>query len=137
MIVVATIGLLTTIAIPNFLAVREKATSARFIADLRTAKGAFELHALERHGYPADRTPGVVPLGMAEYLGDFPWTSRNSLGGMWDWDYLQFGCVAGVSVYQPAASISQLQSIDDKIDDGNLDTGSFRARSSGYISVIE
>ena len=74
---------------------------------------------------------------MLEYLGRFPWTQPTSLGGQWDWDDGQFGFKAGVSVYQPAAPVSQMQKIDQLIDDGDLATGGFRARSGGYISVIE
>jgi hypothetical protein len=74
---------------------------------------------------------------MEDYLWRFPWTSVNTLGGLWDWDYKQFGCTAGVSVYQPTAPRAQLEALDRIIDDGNLATGMFRERSAGFIAVIE
>ena len=137
MIVVAIIALLAAIAIPSFVRARESAQNGRFIADLRTAKGAFTMYCVDNGQYPPDRTPGVVPPGMAEYLGSFPWTENTSLGGQWDWDYLQFGCKAGVSVYRPSAPLTQLGRLDEAIDDGDLASGDFRSRASGYISILE
>ena len=55
---------------------------------------------------------------------------------MWDWDYKQFGCTAGISVYQPMADAAQMQELDALIDDGDLSSGNFRTRSDGYIYVI-
>lgn len=137
MIVVATVSLLATIAVPNFLKARVSAQNGRYVVDLRAACGAFMTFAIENNRYPADTTPGIVPTGMADYLSRMNWTGETSLGGRWDWDYQQFGCRAGVSVYQPTAPVSQLQKIDQLIDDGNLGSGSFRSRASGYISIIE
>jgi prepilin-type N-terminal cleavage/methylation domain-containing protein len=138
MIVVAIIALLGAIAIPAFAKARTNAQNARLIADLRTAKNAFIQYSFDHRGrYPADVTPGIIPAGMAEYLGRFPWAERTCIGGYWDWDNGQFGTQAGVSVYQPAVSLEQLRQIDQIIDNGDLATGSFRQRADGYISIIE
>ncbi len=137
MIVGSVIGLLAAMAIPSMTKARESAQNGRYIADLRAARGAFQLYAIEKGQYPADKTPAIMPTGMDEYLQNFPWTAPTSLGGQWDWDYQQFGTVAGVSVYRPAAYSTQMEAIDSTIDDGNLSTGSFRSRSQGYISIIE
>ncbi len=138
MIVVAIIALLAVIAVPAYAKVRYNAQNARFIADLRTAKHAFLQYSFDHRGqYPPDVTPAISPAGMAEDQGRFPWTERASIGGYWDWDNAQFGTQAGVSVYQPTASLDQLRQIDMIIDDGDLATGSFRARADGYISIIE
>jgi len=74
---------------------------------------------------------------MTEYLSRMHWNLDTALGGQWDWDYQVFGVKAGVSVYQPTASTSQIQRLDEMIDDGNLNTGNFRSRSSGYVYVLE
>ena len=138
MIVVAIIALLAVIAMPAYARARTNAQNARFIADLRTAKHAFLQYSFEHRGrYPTDVTPAIIPAGMGEYLGRFPWTERTSIGGYWDWDNGQFGTQAGVSVYQPAAPLEQLRLIDQIIDNGDLATGTFRQRSAGYISIIE
>jgi prepilin-type N-terminal cleavage/methylation domain-containing protein len=138
MIVVAIIGLLAAIAAPAYAKARTNAQNACFIADLRTAKHAFLQYSFDHRGtYPPDVWPAIVPAGMAEYLGTFPWTQTTPIGGQWDWDNGQFGSKAGVSVYQPAAGQAQMRQIDQMIDDGDLSTGSFRERAAGYISIIE
>jgi prepilin-type N-terminal cleavage/methylation domain-containing protein len=137
MIVVAVIGLLAAIAIPCFARARERSLNVRFAADLQVAKAAFIEYAADHGTYPADTTPSVVPAGMADYLRRIAWTQPNTIGGQWDWDNSQFGFKAGVSVYQPTASVAQMVKIDQIIDDGNLTTGDFRSRSDGYIGIIE
>ena len=137
MVVVAIISLLAVIAVPAYAKVRGSSQNAAFIAELRTARGAFIQYCMEHGKYPPDVTPGIVPDGMSEYFGRFNWAAPTPIGGQWDWDYRQFGCVAGVSVYQPAVSPEQMKQIDKTIDDGDLNTGTFQARSSGYIFVIE
>jgi prepilin-type N-terminal cleavage/methylation domain-containing protein len=137
MIVVATIGLLTAIALPNFIRARQNAQNSRFASDLRVATEAFMQYNLDNRRYPPDRTPAVMPPGMADYLIKIEWTKGTPIGGQWDWDYLQFGVTAGVSAYQPTVSLDQLRRLDSLIDDGNLGSGQFRARAAGFISVIE
>mgnify|MGYP001327102570 CR=1 FL=1 len=137
MIVVAIIGLLATMAIPHFAKARAATQNSRFAADLKAASGAFMTYAIDNRNYPPDAQPSMIPSGMADYLGRMTWTEVNTLGGKWDWDYRQFGCIAGVSVYQPAADIVQLLRLDKLIDDGDLSGGNFRSRSAGYIWVIE
>lgn len=138
MIVVMIIALLAVIALPAFSRARLTSQNVRFINDLRTAIGAFQQYTLDTGHYPPDRTPGVIPPGMAEYLAGMRWTEDTSIGGQWDWDYQQFGLTAGVSIYFGAdMQDARLREIDRKIDDGNLETGNFRKRSQGYIGIIE
>jgi hypothetical protein len=40
-------------------------------------------------------------------------------------------------VYEPTVSVEQMREIDRKIDDGDLNTGNFRARSQGYIFILQ
>ena len=137
MIVVAILGLLLAMAMPGMKRVRENAQNSRFASDLNVARSAFLEYSFFNGTYPPDVTPGIMPQGMEDYLLRMRWNKRTSVGGQWDWDYQQFGTRAGVSVYQPTADATQLQRLDEMIDDGNLNTGIFRARSAGYISVIE
>jgi prepilin-type N-terminal cleavage/methylation domain-containing protein len=137
MIVVAIVGLLATIALPYFMRARETAQNNRFAADMRVCRDAFIEYSADHRIYPPDTTPGIVPIGMGEYLRRVPWTETTAIGGQWDWDNAQFGVKAGVSVYQPTASADQLRRLDAILDDGNLSTGSFQARAQGYILVIE
>ncbi|MEI7731706.1 MAG: type II secretion system protein [Verrucomicrobiota bacterium] len=137
MIVVAIIGLLAAIAVPNFVKARKSAQNVAFVKSIKTFADAFTLYSLENRQYPPDTTPSVVPPGMAPYLNVTLWQGTTPIGGQWDWDNGQFGFKAGVSVYQPTADATQMQEIDRLLDDGNLGTGLFRARSDGYIFMIE
>jgi prepilin-type N-terminal cleavage/methylation domain-containing protein len=137
MIVMAIVGLLAVLAIPSLQRARGQSLNVRFESDLRIARDAFIQYSCDNRKYPADTQPGIVPDGMADYLKRVEWTNITTIGGQWDWDYEQFGCKAGVSVYMPATDVTEMRQIDRAIDDGDLSTGYFRTRSSGYISIIE
>jgi len=139
MMVVLIIGMLAAICIPMFQKARMDSLAVRFMNDITKACDAFEMYAMENGAFPPDRTPGVIPPGMSEYLPRLDWSGDTVIGGRWDWDYgqAQFGCNAGVSVYRPDWIPSQMVLIDEKLDDGNLSTGMFRKRPAGYIYIIE
>ena len=137
MIVVLIIGLLAALALPTMLIARGNARGVRFINDLRQARAAFETYAIEQGHYPDDGSPGGIPAGMDEALRPVKWDEKTPIGGQWDWDYRQFGVVAGVSVFMPDVPDSVMTKIDERIDDGNLESGLFHRRANGYIFVIE
>ncbi len=137
MIVVAIIGLLAVIALPSLIRARQDTQRNAFINDLRIARDAFELFAINRGYFPEDRWPGIIPDGMDEYLTKFRWDEPTPIGGYWDWDNGQFGFRAGISVFQPDRTPAEMREIDRRIDDGNLSTGAFRQRNSGYIWILE
>jgi prepilin-type N-terminal cleavage/methylation domain-containing protein len=136
-LVIIIIGLVATLAMPAIMASRENARGARFINDLRQGRAAFEIFALENGNYPDDDFPGSIPAGMEGYLRYVKWTEETAIGGQWDWDYDAWGCLAGISVYGPTVSEKLLRRIDERIDDGDLETGGFHSRDNGYIYVIE
>lgn len=137
MVVVAILGLLATIAIANLFRTRASAQNSAFAASIRTYSQAFIAFSLEKKGYPADTTPGVLPTGMDGYIKPDQWKAETPIGGRWDWDKGQFGFKAGVSVYNPSADDEQMREIDRILDDGNLSGGSFRKRAGGFIFIIE
>ena len=136
MIVVVIIGLLAAMAIPAFNRVRTKARVNTFINDLRIGKDAFETYALETGGWPPDGTANM-PVEMSTYMDLARWAQQTSLGGNWDWDLNQFGFVAGLSVFQPTVDDATMTLVDAAIDDGDLNAGSFRKRTNGFILVLE
>lgn len=137
MVVVLIIGLLAAIAIPTFAEARRRTVLNRFIQDLRVlTDGMIRQNAATLH-YPPDCMPAQVPAGNEAYIPNTIWGKTTSIGGNWDWDLGQFGCRAGVSVYQPSWSDADMADIDARIDDGNLSTGAFRKRSQGFIYIIE
>ena len=77
MIVVAIIGLLAAIAIPNFVKARENAQRNACIANLKQIDGAKATWALEQKKTNTD-TPAVTDLyGSANYIRDQPYCPAN------------------------------------------------------------
>jgi prepilin-type N-terminal cleavage/methylation domain-containing protein len=137
MIATAIIGLLAVLAMPAISNSGIRTKNRIFATEIKTAGHAFVQYAIDHDTYPADTTPSMMPSGMSGYLSRFRWTEETAIGGKWDWDSNQFGVSAAVSVHSPDWSTEQMAKIDGLIDDGNLATGQFRARVSGYMYVLE
>lgn len=137
MIGVCILGLLATIAVPNFFRAQVRARSSIFVANIKQAADAFEMYAWEKRGYPENSAPGVAPDGMEEYLVRMKWSEVTPVGGQWNWDRNRHGYRAGVGVYRPTSPESQFILIDEIIDDGDLSTGYFQSRPDGYVFILE
>src|SRR5438067_1586236 len=85
MIVVAILVDLAVVALPAFIRSRNLAQNTRFVSDLRTCTGAYEMYGAENNNYPPSTSAGKTPPGMSVYLRGFPWESTNSIGGEWVW----------------------------------------------------
>jgi prepilin-type N-terminal cleavage/methylation domain-containing protein len=68
MIVVAIIGLLASIAIPNFLHTREIAHRKTCIGNLKQLDGAVQTWALENRKYSGDSVDSTQLFGPARYI---------------------------------------------------------------------
>lgn len=138
LIVGAIIGLLAAIAIPSFRSSRRDTRIAAFINDQRIIVDSFELYAMYNGGnYPAEAGTGVLPAGMSDYLPNRVMASSiTPLGGDWDWDRNVLGITAGISVVGADLPASDLETVDEKIDDGDLATGSFKAIANNRYTWI-
>jgi type II secretory pathway pseudopilin PulG len=139
MIIVAILADLAIIALPAFIRSRNMAQNTKFISDLRTCSGAFEMYAAENNKYPASTNAGTVPTGMSVYLHGFPWTSGNSIGGDWLWQTGYQGTTASVVTEFPHAMDDiRMTDIDTRFDNGILATGAFReADSTHFFYIVE
>ena len=76
LIVVAIIGIIAGIAIPNFLGARSKARVTRAFADMRAIADALEMYYVDNTTYPAepdpqgDPIPGLSPTYMTSQPND-------------------------------------------------------------------
>ena len=136
MIVVVIIGMLAAIAIPAFKTVRIRAQNARVINDFRIFKDAFNTCAMELRQWPDDANPGILPVEMKGYILEAKFEEQPPVGGVWDWDNGVLGIKAGLSLHDVKADEDQMQKIDAQIDDGNLNSGQFRAMQSNYYTWI-
>jgi prepilin-type N-terminal cleavage/methylation domain-containing protein len=109
MIVVAIIGLLAAIAIPNFVKARESAQLNSIINNLRIIEGAKDQWALENKKGTGD-TPdwNVGPTGIADYLKGS--TVKNVVGETYTINAVGTACVAVTPVklgtYNASSTIS-------------------------------
>jgi len=139
MIIVAIMADVMVVALPAFIRSRNMAQDTKFINDLRTASGAFEMYAAENNKYPDPAAPGTIPSGMSVYLKGFPWSSNNSLGGSWAWAGPYQSTSASLMLQFPNAMDDvRMSDIDARFDNGILATGSFReADSKHFYYIIE
>jgi type II secretory pathway pseudopilin PulG len=139
MIIVAILGDILIIALPAFIRSRNMAQNTKFVGDLRTCSGAFEMYAAENNKYPNPTTAGVIPSGMSIYLRGFPWESTNSIGGAWLWTPGYENCTAAIEIDFPSAMDDiRMADIDSRFDNGILATGSFRqVDATHYYYIVE
>lgn len=68
LIVVAIIGILAAIAIPNLMTAMQRARAKRTMADMRTIGQAWEAYSIENNGYSAAGTQVDRPVGDAPQI---------------------------------------------------------------------
>ncbi len=135
MIVVMVIGLLAAIAIPNYKRYRDNAKIGRTASEMRGLSAAFVAYLAATGSYPPD-SHLVLPLGMDEYINPAIWTNQTPLGGNYNWEGPDSYPYAGLSIFQATAPLSQIITLDNMLDDGNLATGKFRLGTNGRPTLI-
>lgn len=136
LIVVIILGILAAVAVASFGSSTRDVGDKTFVSNLRAFSEQFAVYELRTGGWPADRGPGVTPPEIGLMLDANNWSSRTPIGGQWDWDQGVFGVTAAISVENPDRTPTQMAEIDALIDDGNINTGRFRARTNGYMWVL-
>lgn len=147
MVVVAIVALMVGIAVPSFQKIRDQSRVNEFVNTLHMLRGAFQEYATMNRGYPAPSPAGVMPPGMTNFLPrNFNFAAPTPLGGNWAWfSGFAGGYAFAISVIggnggaPPLADSSLFLQADQQLDDGNLNTGSFRCLMSGvwYIYVLQ
>ncbi len=135
MIAVVIIGLLLSLAVPAVVKVFGKSTVTRFISDLKVVSNAFEYFSFEKGFYPPEASAGEMPVGMTGYLRDFPWGLTTCIGGQWDWQNDET-VSGGIAVQDHDLSEDMLKSIDEEVDDGDLNAGNFTANTTRCTYVL-
>jgi prepilin-type N-terminal cleavage/methylation domain-containing protein len=136
LVVVIILGILAAVVLPRFAGASEDARVNTFINNLKTYGVQLELYRDRFGDWPPDRAPGEFPQELAQQLRSEPWAYPSPIGGVWDWDFEVFDVTAGLSIYQPAEDDGTMLKVDKMIDDGDLDTGKFHRRDSGFIFVL-
>lgn len=146
MVVVTIISMLMLAGVPTYNRIQRKARASTIINDFRVFAAVFQAHAHETGSWPAETAVGVVPAGMNNNeLKAESWQKFTPMGGQFDWDFNQVhpgGTSPGgrwraaIGIANGATSnvildVDLMQEIDRALDDGNLNTGSFRLGGDG------
>ena len=136
MIVVAIIGILATIAIPNFIRYQRNAKIGRTAQELRALSDAFFGYYAGRGQYPPD-SHAALPPGMDEFINPQIWADETPIGGNYNWEGPDNYPYAGIAIFPPdAVPVADLTILDNMLDDGDLSTGKFRLGTNGRATYI-
>ena len=139
MIVIAIIGILAAIAIPNFINYRRKAEIAGAASDFKYFEMGFIAYAVDQGDFPSDSHIVLPDLPtMAEYINPDVWGKTTPLGGTYNWEGPDSYPYAGVSIFEATGPLEDLELLDTMLDDGDLSQGRFRQTPNGrYTYIIE
>ena len=137
MIVIAIIGILASIAIPNFIKYRKKAKIAEAAADIKNFEKGFIAYALDEGDFPNDSHIVLPDLPkMEEYIAPSVWGKATALGGPSNWEGPDSYPYAGISIFEASAPQRDLRLLDSMLDDGDLTKGKFRQTPNGRYTYI-
>ena len=141
MVVVLIISMLMALAVPSYQRVQKRAKAGALVNNFRVFSSVFLAYAHENGAWPAETPAGVVPAGItSQDIKIDVWTNPTPTGGKFDWEYMQVhpGGTSPGGRWRAAIAITDTsgapllidtemyQMIDQALDDGNLNTGSFR-----------
>lgn len=137
MIVIAIIGILAAIAIPNFINYRRKAEIAGAASDFKYFEKGFLAYAIDQGDFPDDSHIVLPDLPrMADYISPGVWGKTTALGGTYNWEGPNGYPYAGISLFEPTASVKDLALLDSMLDDGDLSQGKFRYTTNDRYTYI-
>ena len=137
MIVIAIIGILAAIAIPNYISYRKKAKIADVVMNFKNFEKGFMAYAIDQGDFPDDSDIVLPDLPrMAQYINPSLWAKPNLLGGSYNWEGPDFYPYAGIAISGATAPQKDLRLLDRMLDDGDLTQGKFRQTPNGRYTYI-
>ena len=131
MTVIAILGILSAIAIPNYIKYRKKSKLTEIVSNLKNFEKGFIAYGLEEGGFPDDCHTDDGPYGLPntvieKYIRTDAWAKPTALGGRYNWEGPNLYGYAGISIDDPTASQNDFRLLDSLLDDGDLSQGKFR-----------
>ncbi len=130
LIVVVILGLLASVVLPQFRDVTGEARRTAFINSAQIMVAAAKRYELDNGVYP-DAASGALPDGFGDYVQSVTWERDSPIGGERQARSPIGSVTAAIGVrYQgsdPDHDPALMQAIDELVDDGDLNTGTFRA----------
>ncbi len=153
LIVVTILGILASLVTFSVMWAIRAAERAAFAANLRSFANAAHMYYTEYGYYPPEANPGELPVGLEKYIDVEDWQMATPLGGEWDitsgggptGSLFGIGVSMGDGFAEEEGNVIHeqvsvaLEGLDNEIDDGDLNTGSFRKLngSSFYLVIAE
>lgn len=130
-VVVACLGIIFAIAAPMIQKSVDSTEGQVVINDLRVFSEAFNRYNMENNTWPETPELGTTfPEGMQGYLSESGWDREHPYGGKYEWFHdLEVDdqiITASITIKSGKATLDEMKSIDEVIDDGDLMTGIFR-----------
>lgn len=137
LVVIATIGIIAAIAIPQYSTYRLRAKVAATATELRQFSTAFYAYLTDHEDFPPD-SHLVLPPGMEGYIAQRLWDEQTPLGGNYNWEGPDGYPYAGISIWGATEPDATFSILDTMLDNGNLSTGRFRKTPNGrYTYILE
>ena len=139
LIVIAIIGILTAIAIPNYSNYRKRAKLVGAVTHLKYFEKGFLAYEAEAGEFPNDSHIVLPDLPkMANFINPAIWGQATPLGGTYNWEGPDIFPYAGISIFEATAPQNDIKKLDNMLDDGDLTQGKFRQTPNGrYTYIIE
>ncbi|MEM6749910.1 MAG: type II secretion system protein [Planctomycetota bacterium] len=131
LIVVAILGILAAIVVPQFASATASAGQSAFATNVRAYAQANALYYQDFGEYFEDSGTGNAPVMFGEYFDVADFESETPIGGEWDFENNGVGGYeAAVGVVFTGAGTTQddafMEQVDRIFDDGDLANGGFR-----------
>lgn len=133
-IVIVVPVIIAAIAIPRASSATAGAKPAAFARTLDSFVDAGPIYSHEHHASPSDGGTGAVPSEPIGLVDEPAWSTPTPAGGSWDCD-TDFGVAFGVGVAE-ATDLDVVQAIERLIDNGDVNTGTFRVFGSDRCSLV-
>lgn len=135
-VVVTVVGVLFAIAIPVYSDYRDRARITVVASELKQFHDAFYAYTVDTDSVFPNDTHLVLPAGMDKYINPSVWTSEIAIVGRYNWEGPDYYPYAGISIFASTAPTETFETLDQMLDDGNLNTGKFRIGTNGRPTYI-
>lgn len=137
MMVLAILGVLASVALPVYADYSTRARLVETAIRLGNWSREFRRWELANGRFPNDSHIGL-PAEAARTLNilEADWLAPTELGGNWNWEGPDGYSYAGIAIVGATAPVQDIQQLDYILDDGNLETGSFRQTPNGRYTYI-